>query len=178
MHFLMTLSVFVCTASEPTWVHEGVITIMRHGAQNAAFAAPEPKSQLRGSSSDVMTGASAVQLEADNPSLRVITDDIAASLDPEIERKRAESAEAAWGGGAPAAHDASPTAEGAADTSAAVTSATENGAATAGDADSGSAAQPAVAAGTGVSSSTGALKEMTDEELEAELRRRQAARSS
>ena len=147
-------------------------------AQNAAFAAPEPKSQLRGSG-DVMTGTSAAQLEAENPSLRVITDDIAASLDPDIERKRSESAEAAWGGGAPAAHDASATSEGAADASTAATSATENGAATAGDADRGSAAaQPAVAASAGGSSSTGALKEMTDDELEAELRRRQAARKS
>jgi len=155
-----------------------LLTSVRHGAQNAAFAAPEPKSQLRGSSSDVLTGTSAAQLEAENPSLRVITDDIAASLDPDIERKRAESAEAAWSGGAPAAHDASAGSEGAADASTAATSATENGAATSGDANSGSGAQPAAAGGTGGSSSTGALKEMTDEELEAELRRRQAARSS
>ena len=128
-----------------------------------------------------MTGASAAELEADNPSLRVITDDIAASLDPDIEQKRAEAAEAAWGGGAPVAHDASATSQGAADSSAAVPSATENGAAAVEDADRSSAAQPAAAAADGAGgpgSGTVALKEMTDDELEAELRRRQAARSS
>ena len=131
-----------------------------------------------------MAGTSAAQLEAENPSLRVITDDIAASLDPDIERKRAQAAEAAWGGGAPATHDASAatagSADGPADGSTAVSSAAVSGDAAAGDADSGSGAQPAAGAAAGstggASGSTVALKEMTDDELEAELRRRQAAR--
>ena len=148
--------------------------------QSAAFAAPEPKSQFRDGAA--VAGTSAAELEAENPSLRVITDDIAASMDPDIERKRAEAAEAAWGGSKPTAHDASAAAasEAEADTSAAASSAAESGAATVGPGDNGSASQPAegAAGSAGGSSSTVALNEMTTEELEAELRRRQAARSS
>ena len=151
------------------------------GVQSAAFATPEPKSQFRGDGP--VASPSAAELEKDNPSLRVITDDIAASLDPDIERKRSEAAEAAWGGSAPAAHDASATAApggGDADARTAASSTAENGAATVGSVDSGSGSQPAAAAAasSGGSTSTAALTEMTTEELEAELRRRQAARSS
>ncbi len=154
--------------------------------QSAAFAPTEPKPRFQGDG--VMSSPSAAELEADNPSLRVITDDIAQSLDPDIERKRAEAAEAAWGGSLPnGASTAS--AAGPEDDLSASSTAEENGSAGAAATDSSSAAQPAAAAATATNGGSGSgssgggadtvsLKDMTTEELEAELRRRQAARSS
>ena len=151
--------------------------------QSAAFAPPEAKPRFPGDGA--VSSPSAAELEADNPSLRVITDDIAQSLDPDIERKRAEAAEAAWGGGPPdgalaAAVDVPE------DHSAASPSATENGSSAGRYSQSNSAAQPAAsaaaateapAATSGGGAGSVSLKDMTTDELEAELRRRQAARS-
>ena len=156
--------------------------------QSAAFAPPEPKPRFQGD--DVMSSPTAAELEADNPSLRVITDDIAQSLDPDIEQKRAEAAEAAWGGSLPNGASAASAAVPEDDLNASSPT-VENGSAgaAAADSNSDSAAQPAAAAapastgGSGGNSSGGgagtvSLKDMTTEELEAELKRRLAARSS
>ena len=67
--------------------------------QSAAFAAPKPRQQESASSPAGPT-ISAAQSGTEQ-SLQAVTDDIAASIDPEIERKRERSAAAAWGGAAP-----------------------------------------------------------------------------
>lgn len=119
-------------------------------SQSAAFAAPKPRQQESASSPAGPT-ISAAQSSTEQ-SLQAVTDDIAASIDPEIERKREQSAAAAWGGAAPSE-----------------ASAAELGG------DSGGSGGAEGGGGGGGGAPKSALGELSLEDLQAELERRKQA---
>lgn len=126
-------------------------------------AVPTPRPASPSSTDGAALSELADSMAASRPGL---TDTAAAAtIDPEIERKRAEAAAAAWGGAAPAA--AAPAAAAAAAAAAAPAAAAPAAAAPA-------AAAPAAAA-PAAAAKPRAVEAMSLEELEAELAKRKAA---
>lgn len=110
--------------------------------QSAAFAPPTPRqptASTSGSDSDVEPAVES--------SLQAVTDEIAASMDPEIERKREEAARAAWGDAVPSSIPESPV----------------------------EATPDATAAPVPVCGGAASLGDLSMEELQAELERRKQA---
>ena len=132
-------------------------------SQSAAFAPTKLKQQDSASDPVSPSAPSATSTEGSvDQSLQAITDDIAQSMDADIERKREQAAQAAWGGQAPSASDAATSPD---------LSGSNGGGNTKAD---GEGAGSSVDSGNRKS----ALDELSLDDLQAELERREQASSN